>query len=110
MRLLPNDHSKMHIVGDDTPEKIISPKVSPLMRTLRIGLCGVSDAGAGFSMARHNPPYGHVVACYSGAGEVWVDGAWQRCEPGLAYLTGPNHAHAYRTVDGQRWGFAWIWW
>ena len=110
MRLLPNDLREMHIVGDDTPEKIISPKVSPLMRSLHIGLCGVSDAGAGFSMVRHNPPYGHVVACYSGEGDVWVDGAWQRCTPGHAYLTGPNQPHAYRTIDGTRWGFAWIWW
>lgn len=100
----------MHIVGMDTPEKIISWKVSPLMSTLHIGLAGVSDAGQGFSMARHNPPYGHVLASYSGGGEVWMDGAWAPCGPGMAYLTPPYGPHAYRTVEGSRWEFAWIWW
>lgn len=100
----------MHIVGDDTPEKIISWKVSPLMRTLNIGLAGVSDAGPGFSMVRHNPSYGHVLACFSGEGEVWLDGGWQRCASGVTYLTPPHGPHAYRTIDGSRWGFAWVWW
>lgn len=100
----------MHMVGADTAEKIISWKVSPLMRTLHIGLAGVSDAGAGFSMVRHSPAYGHVLACSSGEGEVWIDGTWQRCTPGLAYLTPPHAPHAYRTVDDGRWEFAWVWW
>lgn len=100
----------MHIVGDDTPEKVISWKVSPLMRSLNLGLAGVSDAGTSFAMVRHNPPYGHVLACFAGEGEVWLDGAWQRCTPGLAYLTPPSGAHAYRTIEGTRWEFAWVWW
>lgn len=98
------------MVGGDTPEKIISWKVSPLMRTLHIGLAGVSDAGGGFSMVRHQPPYGHVLACFSGEGEVWLAGGWQRCTPGLTYLTPPNAPHAYRTIEGSRWEFAWVWW
>lgn len=110
MRNLPDDLREMHIIGTDTAEKIISWKVSPLMRTLHIGLAGVSDAGAGFSMVRHDPPYGHVLVGYSGAGEVWIDGGWRPCGPGRAYLTPAHAPHAYRTVDGSRWEFAWVWW
>jgi AraC-like DNA-binding protein len=110
MRIFPNDLREMHMVGVDTPEKLISEKISPLMKTLHIGLTGVSDAGRGFSMVRLKPAYGHVVACFSGRGEVLVDGKWAACGPGMAYLTPPEMPHAYRTVDGSRWGFAWLWW
>src|SRR5690349_23985368 len=73
MRDLPKDLREMHIVGRATPEKVISAKVSPLMDSLHIGLAGVSDAGRGFVMARHKPPYGHVLACFAGEGEVMID-------------------------------------
>lgn len=110
MRLLHKDLRETHIVGSDTPEKIILPKISPLMQELGIGLAGVSDAGRGFEMVRLRPDYGHIVACFSGRGEVWVNGRWQRCTPGTAYLTPPGQPHAYRTLPDVRWGFAWIWW
>ncbi len=98
------------MVGADTREKIISQKISPLMKALQIGLTGTSDAGRGFAMVRRGPPYGHVLVCYEGRGEVLVDGEWAVCEPGTAYLTPPGMPHAYRTIDGSRWGFAWVWW
>jgi len=110
MRVSHNDLRETHIVGDDTPEKIIDPRVSPLMRTFHIGLAGVSDAGEGFDMVRPNPRYGHILACFSGHGRVLVNGRWQRCGPGMAYLTPPGVPHAYHTVRRVRWGFAWIWW
>src|SRR5690349_16638975 len=109
MRELHKDLREKHIVGTDTPEKIIAPTISPLMETFRIGLVGVSDAGEGFDMVRLNPNYGHVIACFSGAGNVLVSGKWQACEPGMAYLTPPFQTHAYHTLPGVRWGFSWIW-
>jgi AraC-like DNA-binding protein len=110
MRVSHNDLRETHIVGDDTPEKIILPKVSPLMRAFHIGLAGVSDAGEGFDMVRPSPHYGHILACFSGRGRVLVNGRWQECGPGMAYLTPPAVPHAYHTVRNVRWGFAWIWW
>jgi AraC-like DNA-binding protein len=110
MRDLPKELREMHLIGEDTPEKVISPKVSPLMTTLHIGLAGVTDAGRGFSMVRHNPAYGHVLACFNGSGEVMIDGEWHACGPGHAYMSPPNGPHAYRTVGKQRWEFAWVWW
>ncbi|HZZ43472.1 MAG TPA: AraC family transcriptional regulator [Tepidisphaeraceae bacterium] len=109
MRFLHKDLREIHIVGSDTPEKIILPKISSLMMDLRIGLAGVSDAGSGFEMVRLHPHYGHIVACCSGYGEVWVNGRWQVCRPGMAYLTPPGVPHAYHTLPGVRWEFAWIW-
>ena len=110
MRVFHKSLRETHIIGSDTPEKIISPRASPLMNTFHIGLVGVSDAGKGFSMVRLNPNYGHVIACFSGKGEVLVDGQWKTCRAGTAYLTPPNAPHAYHTVPGKRWGFAWMWW
>ncbi|MEA2710768.1 MAG: hypothetical protein QOF78_3369 [Phycisphaerales bacterium] len=110
MRDSHNDLRKTHIVGDDTPEKIIAPNVSPLMRTFHIGLAGVSDAGEGFDMVRPSPHFGHILACFSGQGRVLVNGRWQACGPGTAYLAPPGVPHAYHTVPDHRWGFAWIWW
>src|SRR5688500_2023790 len=110
MRVMHKDLRETHMVGADTAEKIIDPLISPLMLTLRIGLAGVSDAGEAFDMVRLNPHFGHCLACFAGSGNVLINNRWRRCEPGMAYLTPPGQVHAYRTVPGSRWGFAWIWW
>jgi AraC-like DNA-binding protein len=110
MRLLRKKLRETHIVGNDTPEKIIHPQISPLMYAFHIGLAGVSDAGRGFRMVRLNPNYGHVLACVRGAGEVLIDNVWRTCGRGMVYLTPPNQVCAYHTIRGKRWGFAWLWW
>ena len=110
MRVVHKDLRETHSVGSDTPEKLIDPPISPLMRALNLALAGVSDAGDGFEMVRLNPFYGHALACFSGEGEVLVDGRWRACGAGMAYLTPPNQPHAYHTIPGVRWGFCWVWW
>lgn len=110
MRILQQDLRETHNVGEDTPERIILPEVSPLMDTLNIELAGVSDAGRGFEFVRLNPHYGQVLACWAGCGEVLVGGKWIKCEPGTAYLTPPFQPHAYHTCDDQRWSFVWVAW
>ena len=110
MRVAHKDLRETHMVGGDTPEKLIDPPISPLMTALRIGLAGVSDAGEGFEMVRFEPHYGHVLACFSGEGKVLINGRWRTCGPGMAYLTPPRQLHAYHTIPNVRWGFAWVWW
>src|SRR5262245_19556779 len=108
MRVMHKVLRETHMVGGDTPEKIIDPLISPLMRTLRIGLAGVSEAGEGFEMVRLSPHYGHCLACFSGEGHVLINGRWRRCGPGMAYLTPPNQPHAYHTLPNVRWSFSWV--
>jgi AraC-like DNA-binding protein len=99
-----------HNIGQDTPERIILPSVSPLMDVLHLELAGLTDAGRGFSIVRLTPHVGQVLACWAGGGEVLVDGKWEECGPGTAYLTPPRQPHAYHTVRGSRWSFAWVLW
>ena len=110
MRILHEDLRETHNVGSDTPERIILPEVSPLMPDLDIELAGLSDAGEGFNIVRLRPPIGQVLACWSGRGEVLIDDRWHECEAGMAYLTPPLQRHAYHTITGERWAFAWVLW
>jgi AraC-like DNA-binding protein len=110
MRVLRKKLRETHIVGNDTPEKIIYPQISPLMDTFHIGLAGVSDAGRGLRMVRLSPSFGHVLACFDGVGEVLINNTWHLCKSGTAYLSPPGQVCAYHSVKGSRWGFAWVWW
>jgi AraC-like DNA-binding protein len=108
---VPHEHLReTHNIGADTPERIILPEVSPLMTTLNLELAGVSDAGEGFRIVRLRPHFGQVLACWGGRGQVLLDGRWDECKPGTAYLTPPRQPHAYRTIPGERWAFAWVLW
>jgi len=110
MRVSHEDLRETHNIGDDTPERIILPHVSPLMEMLHMELAGLSDAGRGFNIVRLRPRIGQVLACWEGQGEVLVGGKWQICGPGAAYLTPPLMPHAYHTIEGSRWSFAWVLW
>ena len=110
MRVLQEHLRETHNIGTDTPERIILPSVSPLMEMLHIELAGLTDAGRGFDIVRLRPHIGQVLACWNGRGEVLVDGKWVECEAGTAYLTPPSQPHAYHTVKGSRWSFAWVLW
>jgi AraC-like DNA-binding protein len=110
MRVLQDHLRETHNIGTDTPERILLPGVSPLMEMLHIELAGLSDAGRGFSIVRLNPHVGQVLACWNGRGEVLVNGKWEECGPGTAYITPPGQPHAYQTISGSRWSFAWVLW
>src|SRR5690349_12204503 len=110
MRDLHKSLRETHIVGRDTREVMVAGRTVPFLRAFSMGLVGVSDAGPGLSMARIKPGFGHVLACFSGWGMVLVNGNWERCGAGMAYLTPPGATHAYHSVRESRWGFAWVWW
>jgi AraC-like DNA-binding protein len=110
MRTVQEQLRETHNVGNDTPERIILPEVSALMSTLHIELAGVSDAGKDFNIVRLRPHFGHVLACWEGRGEVLIGGRWHECTAGTAYLTPPSQPHAYHTIPGERWSFAWLLW
>jgi AraC-like DNA-binding protein len=94
-------------VGDDTRERVVHPSACPPLRTLGLNLCGLSDARHGFSFVRSAWPHTQILACVGGSGEVLVDGRWQPCDAGMAYLTPPEVLHAYRCPRGGSWQVAW---
>lgn len=61
---------------------------------------GCTEAGAGFRFVRHAPWFAMVLVTESGEGLVWIDGAWQSCRAGSAYLTAPHTPHAYHIKPG----------
>jgi AraC-like DNA-binding protein len=69
---------------------------------------GLSDAGTDYYMSRPSPPQGHLLACTGGSGRVLVDGQWQHCAAGQAYLSPPRAPMAFETVGKTRWQFAWV--
>jgi AraC-like DNA-binding protein len=58
-------------------------------------------------MSRPSPPHGHLLACSGGSGQVLVDGQWQTCAAGQAYLSPAHAPMAFQTVGKHRWQFAW---
>ncbi|HEV7300685.1 MAG TPA: helix-turn-helix transcriptional regulator [Tepidisphaeraceae bacterium] len=99
---------QIHSVGSDTPERIVADNVCPGMRARGLSVVGLTDAGRGYDMQRPRPPSGHLLACYGGNGEVWVDGEWQPCAAGQAYVAPPLAPMAFRAIRGDRWQFAWV--
>ena len=67
-------------------------------------------------VARMLPPFeivqtalggSYFLSCFGGAGEVLINGLWERCEEGQAFLLSPGTLHAFRAVEdnGGRWDF-----
>lgn len=96
-----------HIIGSKTREWIVSERVCPAMRNRNMPLAGISDAAEGFLFVRKRWDHSQVLACFSGHGEVLINGRWHVCRAGMAYLTPPGVEHAYRAVAGTRWGLCW---
>ena len=99
---------EIHHIGDDTPENFAPFSVYRKLMERGIWATGISDAGAGYEMARLNPETGHVLVCFGGEGLVLVDEDWKRCASGTAYLSPPNVPLAYHTIGRTRWNFAWV--
>ena len=108
MREIVKDLIQTHIVGDDTPERIVAAQACPALREAKIGLTGLSDAGRDYLMIRVRPGFEHLLVCLGGEGQVLVDDRWRPCGAGLAYLAPAVATHAFRTVGRRRWRFCWV--
>src|SRR5580693_4615474 len=86
-----------HNVGPDSRELMIAPWSCPALTMFGIEVAGVSFVDYTYEFVRHAPPFAQVIACFGGSGDVLVDGKWQRCVAGTAYVTPPNVLHAYHT-------------
>ncbi|WP_220198710.1 helix-turn-helix transcriptional regulator [Ktedonospora formicarum] len=97
-----------HIVGSHTHEQIVGKQACQALSLHRIGLVGMSQARPPFRFERPRPFNSQLLLCLEGWGMILVDGEWQRCPPGTAYLTPPGVAHAYRAVEERPWSVCWV--
>lgn len=103
-----NDIRETHIIGRETRETIVSPRMCPALMADGISLAGLTDADREFFFARPYPASAQILVCVAGQGYVLLDGAWVACLPGSVYLTPPGAAHAYRSLPGMPWRVAWV--
>jgi AraC-like DNA-binding protein len=101
-------------IGKRTREIIVSRNSCPSLALFGIVLAGVTYADDDFLFVRHTPKMAQLLVSFDGAGEVYVDDAWESCGPGLAYLTPPIAPHAYRSASqarsesGANWVVCWV--
>lgn len=88
---------EIHAVGRTTREWMVNRQMSPALAECGIFLCGWSVAREGFAFIRPRFPMSQLLICSAGCGEVWLDGEWHECGPGMAYLNPPHVFHAYRS-------------
>lgn len=98
-----------HIIGDATQEYLVAGSTSKTLDSAGIALTGISLAREPFEFVRPDWACAQILACVSGTGKVLVNGKWQNCQAGTAYLTPPNKLHAYRAIENdQPWQFAFV--
>ncbi len=103
-----DDLRETHQIGANSREWMVGMDTCRPLAAQHIRLTGISDARDGFSFVRHQPDISQILACFSGAGEVLIDGTWKPCRTGEAYLTPGGKLHAYRAVANHGWGVCWI--
>lgn len=87
---------------------MVNSDQSPALDRHRIQLAGISDTGGDFDFEKVQPRFCQVVACLSGWGLVWLDGAWTRCSAGSAFITPAYCPHAYCAVEDTQWSLCWV--
>jgi len=108
MARIPKNLCEIHSLGPTTREWLVGPRQVPAFRLSRTLVAGHSDARRNYTFVRHQPAFSQVLACTGGEGEVLVDGQWQRCPAGFAYVTAPRALCAYHVRPGRRWQVCWV--
>jgi AraC-like DNA-binding protein len=97
-----------HTLGAATREWLVGPRQVPTFQKAHIKVAGYSKAAKGYAFVRHDPAFSQILVCVGGAGLVLVDGQWQRCPAGYAYLTPPHSLCAYRIAPRESWDVCWV--
>ncbi len=92
---------------DSRPWLLHAP-VCPLLAQHHILHLGWCIAMSPFEIVRMKLGGSYFLACWDGAGEVLVDGRWQSCGPGQAFLLPPGTLHAFRALPKKSWSFGWV--
>ena len=105
---VPKNLCEIHQLGPHTGEWLVGQREVPAFRHTHTIVAGYSDAKPGYEFVRHKPAFSQILACVEGEGQVWVDGRWQRCPAGFAYVNAPRSFSAYHVPPGGRWRICWV--
>lgn len=108
MERITKDLVETHTLGPATREWLVSARQVPALKLAQTKHAGFSKARSGYQFVRHAPAFSQILACTGGAGRVLINGRWQRCPAGYAYLTAPHALCAYEVPAGGRWNICWV--
>lgn len=108
MVVSPKDLREIHQLGPATREWLVSSQRVPALGGTHTRIAGFTEARARYTFVRHDPRFSMILVTESGEGLVWLDGTWQPCRAGQAYITAPRTPHAYHIKPGARWRLHWV--
>lgn len=105
---VPKNLCEIHQLGPHTGEWLVVQREVSAFRHTHTIAAGYSDAKTGYEFVRHKPAFSQILACIEGEGQVLVDGRWERCPAGFAYVNAPRSLSAYHVPPGGRWRICWV--
>lgn len=96
-----------HQLGPDTREWVVSTPRATGFGAAHQRVIGHTEAHAGYTFVRQNPPFAALIVTEEGEGLAAVDGAWRPCPPNHAYLMPPHSRCAYHIRPGCAWRLHW---
>lgn len=102
----PNDIREIQSVGAGTHELFAAPELTPALRRHGVRLAGLSWTSREFCFVRRRPSMAQYLVGLRGTGRVWLDGGWQPCGAGQAYVTPVGKFHAYEAR--RNWVVGWV--
>ena len=82
--------------------------VCRLLEQHRMVHVGVARMLPPFEIVRTALGGSYFLSSFGGVGEVLVNGRWERCVAGDAFLLAPGTLQAFRAAKGERWDFCWV--
>lgn len=97
-----------HTIGPRTREQAILAARCQDLASTGIAVTGLSETRWPYHIARNPADRDHALICIKGYGEVWQNGVWVECKPGMIYLGPKGAIHAYRAIRGIAWHHVWV--
>ncbi len=102
------DMANSHTIGSRTWEQATLAARCEELASTGIAVTGLSETHWPYHMTRNPGDRDHALICTEGYGEVWQDGVWVECKPGMIYLAPKGAIHAYRAIRGMSWNHVWV--
>ncbi|MBI5772575.1 MAG: AraC family transcriptional regulator [Verrucomicrobia bacterium] len=119
-RNTPSEFTETHVLGGRTRQWVVradehdrrewlkDAPVCPALAQHQIAHAGVASTAAPYRVVRTKQGGAYLLACFGGEGRVLVDGRWQTCRAGMAWLLPPRILNAFQAAPGARWEFCWV--